>query len=165
MARLMGCSATTVISGAFALSGLLAGVAAVLWVSQRASVDPLDKAIAEGFARHKRRAAFLIHSFTPSMNGEDRAWHAGFLSRADETTAQALIAHVARSEAALALGLNEPCAIEDEDDWFIPVHAETRGVHHSLIEVRNDQLGGGDGVARWADLLADAIANRLEPDP
>ncbi|MDX1269004.1 MAG: c-type cytochrome, partial [Oceanisphaera sp.] len=31
----------TVISAAFALSGLLAGVAAVLWVSQRASVDPL----------------------------------------------------------------------------------------------------------------------------
>lgn len=41
IARLMGIRANTVISGAFALSGLLAGVAAVLWVSQRASVDPL----------------------------------------------------------------------------------------------------------------------------
>jgi branched-chain amino acid transport system permease protein len=41
VARLMGIRANTVISGAFALSGLLAGVAAVLWVSQRASVDPL----------------------------------------------------------------------------------------------------------------------------
>ena len=41
VARLMGIRANTVIAGAFAISGLLAGVAAVLWVSQRASVDPL----------------------------------------------------------------------------------------------------------------------------
>ncbi len=41
VARLMGIRANAVIAGAFALSGLLAGVAAVLWVSQRASVDPL----------------------------------------------------------------------------------------------------------------------------
>ena len=41
VARLMGIRANTVIAGACALSGLLAGVAAVLWVSQRASVDPL----------------------------------------------------------------------------------------------------------------------------
>ncbi|NOZ33637.1 MAG: branched-chain amino acid ABC transporter permease [Alphaproteobacteria bacterium] len=41
VARLMGIRANTVIAGAFAISGMLAGVAAVLWVSQRASVDPL----------------------------------------------------------------------------------------------------------------------------
>lgn len=41
VARLMGIRANSVIAGAFALSGALAGVAAVLWVSQRASVDPL----------------------------------------------------------------------------------------------------------------------------
>ncbi|UWR42823.1 branched-chain amino acid ABC transporter permease [Phaeobacter inhibens] len=40
VARLMGIRANTVIAGAFALSGMLAGVAAVLWVSQRSSVDP-----------------------------------------------------------------------------------------------------------------------------
>ena len=41
VARLMGVRANAVISGAFAISGLLAGVAGVLWVAQRASVDPL----------------------------------------------------------------------------------------------------------------------------
>ena len=41
VARLMGIRANTVISAAFALSGLLAGVAAVLWVAQRGSTDPL----------------------------------------------------------------------------------------------------------------------------
>lgn len=41
VARLMGVKANAVIAGAFALSGMLAGVAGLLWVSQRASVDPL----------------------------------------------------------------------------------------------------------------------------
>jgi len=41
IARLMGVKADAVISGAFAISGMLAGVAGVLWVAQRASVDPL----------------------------------------------------------------------------------------------------------------------------
>jgi branched-chain amino acid transport system permease protein len=39
--RLMGIRANTVIASAFALSGLLAGIAAVLWVAERGSVDPL----------------------------------------------------------------------------------------------------------------------------
>lgn len=38
--RLMGVRANVVIAGAFALSGLLAGIAAVLWVANRGSVDP-----------------------------------------------------------------------------------------------------------------------------
>jgi branched-chain amino acid transport system permease protein len=39
--RLMGIRADRVIAAAFALSGLLAAVAAVLWIAQRSSVDPL----------------------------------------------------------------------------------------------------------------------------
>lgn len=41
VARLMGVRANAVIAGAFAISGALAGAAGVLWVAQRASVDPL----------------------------------------------------------------------------------------------------------------------------
>ncbi|WP_206078306.1 branched-chain amino acid ABC transporter permease [Poseidonocella sp. HB161398] len=39
--RLMGISAGRIIATAFLLSGLLAGLAAMLWLAQRASVDPL----------------------------------------------------------------------------------------------------------------------------
>lgn len=39
--RLMGLRANTVVATAFAISGLLAGVAGILWVAQRGSVDPL----------------------------------------------------------------------------------------------------------------------------
>lgn len=39
--RLMGIKANRVIAVAFAVSGVLAGIAAVLWIAQRGSVDPL----------------------------------------------------------------------------------------------------------------------------
>ena len=39
--RLMGIKANHVVALAFAISGVLAGVAAVLWVAQRGSVDPM----------------------------------------------------------------------------------------------------------------------------
>ena len=39
--RLMGIRADRVIAAAFALSGLLAAIAAILWIAQRSSVDPL----------------------------------------------------------------------------------------------------------------------------
>jgi branched-chain amino acid transport system permease protein len=41
IARLMGINADLVISTAFAISGLLAGIAGVLWLFQRGSVDPM----------------------------------------------------------------------------------------------------------------------------
>lgn len=39
--RLMGIRANAVVATAFAISGLMAGVAGILWVAQRGSVDPL----------------------------------------------------------------------------------------------------------------------------
>ncbi|TDQ83841.1 amino acid/amide ABC transporter membrane protein 1 (HAAT family) [Dongia mobilis] len=41
VARLMGVNANMVISTAFAISGILAGIAGVLWLFQRGSVDPM----------------------------------------------------------------------------------------------------------------------------
>jgi len=38
--RLMGISANRVVSMVFLISGILAGIAGVLWVSQRSTVDP-----------------------------------------------------------------------------------------------------------------------------
>lgn len=43
--RLMGISANRIIASAFAISGALAGIAAILWVATRGSVDPLMGAI------------------------------------------------------------------------------------------------------------------------
>lgn len=129
---------------------------------KRLIFDPLDAAFAEGFARASRKAAFSIHTYTRRMTGgENRRWDAGFLCRRDMATAQALMDHVARAAPELQLAINEPYRIEDDGDWFIPHHAEPRGVRHSLIEVCNDQVGTKAQSARWAGLLSGAIRSVL----
>ena len=125
--------------------------------------EPLDTAISEGFKAAPRVAAFSIHSFTRQMQqGDRRKCDAGFLCRRDMTTAQHFVDSLGRTRPDLILAINEPYRIEDEGDWFIPKHAEPRGVRHCLIEVCNDQLESDTAVAHWADLLASSISEMLE---
>ena len=127
--------------------------------------EPMDRTIADAFASAPRLAAFSIHSFAPRIGDTNRPWHAGFLTRKSHATAETLMMSIARRAPELTLALNEPYQIGDASDWFIPQHAEARDLPHSLIEIRNDQLQTGDGVARWAELLADAITDLLEALP
>lgn len=125
--------------------------------------DPFNRAIDHAFAVSPRRAAFSIHSFTRQMrDGDRRIWDAGFLCRRDPDTAQTLLKSIGRSAPHLTLALNEPYRIEDENDWFIPRHAEPRGVRHTLIEVCNDTLQTKAQIARWSDLISRAIEEVLQ---
>ena len=132
----------------------------------RAVFEPFDAAVAEGFMRHPRCLALSIHSFTESLAGEDRRpWHAGFLARKDRETPRRLRDHMAKSAPDLAPAINEPYQIDDETDWFIPVHAERRGIAHTLIEIRNDGLRQAADIERFADLLSGAITSLPELQP
>ena len=123
---------------------------------------PYDKALTASFARAPRRAAFSIHSFTPVFGGRSRPWDVGLLFRRDEQTSAALAAILNELEPALSIGMNEPYQVDDVSDWFVPVHCETRGLPHSLIEIRNDHIETAEGQERWATLLATAIARWLQ---
>ena len=123
---------------------------------------PLDQALATELASDKRKAVFSIHSFTPELQGEQRPWNAGFLSRTDQATAMQLCEYVAGSNSGLNLTVNQPYQIEDDSDWFIPRYAERKQLTHCLIEVRNDQLQEPVGITRWADLLSGAIRSVVE---
>ncbi|MEL6264754.1 MAG: N-formylglutamate amidohydrolase [Pseudomonadota bacterium] len=126
---------------------------------------PMDRAIEEALARHPRRATFSVHSYTPELDGVARPWHAGMLTRRSPETAAALIASLRRQDPGLVLAMNEPYRIEDDGDWFVPRHAEPSGLPHCLIEIRNDEIAGDGGAARWAGLLATAITDLLETLP
>lgn len=91
-----------------------------------------------------------------------RPWHAGFLSRRSPAVVESLISAISKARPDVVLGRNEPYRIEDETDWFIPMHAEKRNLPHALIEIRNDQLRTPEDVEIWADLLALAIRDVLE---
>lgn len=129
---------------------------------RRAIFDPMNDAITSAFETHPRQAVFSIHSYTRHLQGQDRRWDAGFLTRQDQQSAHRLMAAIASAAPELNLALNQPYQIEDASDWFIPRFAEARGMRHALIEVRNDHLRDNAGIARWADLLAHAIQTVLE---
>ncbi|MEZ5931118.1 MAG: N-formylglutamate amidohydrolase [Alphaproteobacteria bacterium] len=123
---------------------------------------PFDRTVGAVLDRGHGKAAFSIHSFTPVFGGVVRPWDVSFLSRRDSVTSKVLARNVGRRNGDLVIGFDQPYQIEDESDWFIPQHAETRDLPHSLIEVRNNHLRSDEDIAAWASILADAIGSFAE---
>ena len=128
---------------------------------EKAIFAPMDQAINDAFSASQRIAAFSIHSFSPQLGGQSRPWHAGFLTRRSILTAKALIESLKGQRPSLKLAINKPYTVDDENDWFIPSHAEARGLMHCLIEVRNDQISDEPGINLWSDLLGTALSECL----
>jgi predicted N-formylglutamate amidohydrolase len=105
--------------------------------------------------RQAGRAAVLValHSFTPVFKGEARPWHAAVLYNRDPRFAHRLIA-LLKAEKEFTVGENVPYTVSDETDYTIPVHAERRGLHHVLIEIRQDLIADESGRSGWAARLA-----------
>ncbi len=106
--------------------------------------------------------AVSIHSFTPRMNGKSRPWDIGFLFRHPCSQGQRLVALCRSLWPELVVGENVPYCIEDSGDWFIPICAESRGIRHCLIEIRNDHLRSADGLNLWANRLSHLILKFME---
>ncbi|WP_437930167.1 N-formylglutamate amidohydrolase [Sorangium sp. So ce291] len=114
-------------------------------------------------ARRDRREATAIlsvHSFTPSMPGQDRPWHAAVLYGRDRRLA-ALFLEALRREPGLCVGDNEPYYVSDGGDYGIPVYGEARGLPAVLLEIRQDGLLSAEAVEAWAQRLA-AIYREIE---
>ena len=105
--------------------------------------------------RQSSRPAVLIalHSFTPSFKGVARPWHAAVLYHRDPRFPRRLLALI-KKEKGLIVGDNEPYSVRDETDYTIPVHGEQRGLHHALVEIRQDLIAEEKGQRAWALILA-----------
>ncbi len=105
--------------------------------------------------RQAGRPAVLIalHSFTPVFKGVARPWHAAVLYNRDPRFAHRLMA-LLNAEKEFTVGDNAPYSVSDATDYTIPVHAERRGLHHVLIEIRQDLIGDENGQRAWSALLA-----------
>ena len=97
------------------------------------------------------RASALIslHSFTPVFKGATRPWHAGVLYNRDARFAHRLKA-LLNEENGLFVGDNAPYIVSDASDYTIPIHAERRGLHHVLVEIRQDLIADESGQRAWA---------------
>ncbi len=123
---------------------------------------PFQAQVARLFMAHPRRIVLSIHSFTPSLGAASRPWEIGFLFRKDTETSAHLGRFINDAHPELNIGMNQPYQIDDTSDWFVPHHGEARGVPHSLIEIRNDQIRTTDNQARWADILVQAVTRYLK---
>jgi predicted N-formylglutamate amidohydrolase len=124
---------------------------------------PYHHAIDQTFARLRRLGReplfFSIHTFTPSLGGEDRRWDAGVLWNRDPRLAVPLL-RVLREGRDLLIGDNEPYSGR-EIAYTLNLHAGAAGLPHAAIEVRQDHCEDVSDLARWAARLAAALKGIL----
>lgn len=102
-------------------------------------------------------AMFAIHSFTPVMNGVYRPWQIGILSDTDRRIAEIMLSEF--RAAGYLVGDNEPYSGKAPQDFTIDHHAETTGLPHVGIEIRQDLIDDEAGVAEIAAQLHRIIVN------
>ena len=101
-------------------------------------------------------ALISIHSCTPVFAGFERPWHVGVMYDKDSRIALPLMNRL-RNNPGLCLGDNEPYSGRHSHDFTIDHHAESRGLPHVGIEVRQDLIATDEGAETWAHVLADGL--------
>jgi predicted N-formylglutamate amidohydrolase len=126
--------------------------------------EPYHKAVAarlHEFTRHGIVPALIaVHSFTPVLGSEARPWNVGILWDSDPRIALPLLARL-RSEPGLVVGDNQPYSGRHPSDYTVDHHADSAGLPHVCLEVRQDELLTPAGIARWAELVGRALADIL----
>jgi predicted N-formylglutamate amidohydrolase len=105
-------------------------------------------------------ALIALHSFTPVFKGASRPWHVGVLYNRDGRLAHQLLM-LLNANNGLLVGDNAPYGVDDATDYTIPVHAERRGLHHVLVEIRQDLIEDEIGQREWALRLGDLLPSAL----
>lgn len=131
---------------------------ALYWPYHRAIDEQIERLSNAGPA-----PAFVsIHSFTPVLNGESRAFQVGILWDKDESLRHIFLEGF--REAGYYVGDNEPYSGKAPQDFTIDHHAEPIGLPHIGIEIRQDLLRNKKGVAQIARVMhkiIESIPDRL----
>ncbi len=102
-------------------------------------------------AAHALRAIPVsIHSFTKLYKGKERSVELGLLFDRDAWLANLLV----KSFPGFNTQLNEPYGPKDGVMHLMNLHAAPRGLHHLMIEIRNDLIDGERGQQQWAQRLS-----------
>jgi predicted N-formylglutamate amidohydrolase len=123
--------------------------------------NEVDRQLAAFAARGVRPALFVVHSFTPSMNGVQRPWHLGVLWRTDERLPLRLLAGLRTLDGVLT-GDNEPYSARASYEYTLTAHADAHALPHCSLEIRQDLIGTRDAAIAWARRLAPAVRTAVE---
>ncbi|MGD8358698.1 MAG: N-formylglutamate amidohydrolase [Lysobacterales bacterium] len=126
---------------------------------------PYHRAIEDRLARFRARgvvpAMISLHTCTPVFDRVVRPWHIGVLWDKDPRIPVPLMEKL-REMDGLCVGDNEPYSGRHPHDFTIDFHAESAGLPHVGIEVRQDLVADEAGARRWAGILAEALSEILE---
>ena len=98
-----------------------------------------------------------VHSFTPVLNGISRPCEMGVLWDTDRMTAEIFV-HDLR-EAGFHVGDNEPYSGKSPQDFTVDHHAESIGLPHVGLEIRQDLIDDDEGVQEICKVLQRVIAS------
>lgn len=122
--------------------------------------DPYHDEIARQlqlFSERQVAPAFIsIHTCTPVFNNVVRHCHVGVMWDQDERIPLPLMGAL-RKDPDLCIGDNEPYSGRHPYDFTIDFHAESPGLAHVGIEIRQDLVSDRAGAKKWAGILGDAF--------
>ena len=101
-----------------------------------------------------RTLLISLHSFTPVFKGLRRDLDIGILFNRDPRLGHILL-ELLGAEPTLRVMANQPYAVSDQTDYTIPIHGETRGIPHVMIEIRNSLIEHEPDQLQWAGRFAD----------
>lgn len=104
-----------------------------------------------------------IHSCVPAMDGQRRPWHIGLMYNHDDRVTRAMLAALSGRRPWAVLGENQPYSGKDIG-FTVNTHAEPAGLPSLGVEFRQDLVTDAAGIADWAALFGDALAEVLEDD-
>ncbi|MGQ0664840.1 MAG: N-formylglutamate amidohydrolase [Pseudomonadota bacterium] len=141
--------------------------AAARGAREAALFHPYHDAIRERIEAIGRRGAVpavvSIHSCTPVFEGFERPWHLGVLWNRDPRLPVPLLERLA-AEPGIVVGDNQPYSARQGRGYTMARHAESAGLPHVLIELRQDLVDTRHGAERLAAILAAAL-RKLLADP
>ncbi len=132
----------------------------IYWPYHNAVASQVERLVAAG-----QPPVFVsLHSFTPVINGQNRPWEVGVLWDTDRATAEIFMQDF--RAAGFHVGDNEPYSGKSPQDFTVDHHAESIGLPHVGVEIRQDLIDDDEGVRRMGAVLQRIIASlpaRLKP--
>lgn len=102
-----------------------------------------------------------IHSFTPIYKDVPRPWPVGVIHGGNQTFTRTLFDALEADTQDMNVGWNEPYIATQGIYFTMGTHADQRGLHGTMVEIRNDEILDQIGVTRWAHQMARCLEGAI----
>jgi len=102
-----------------------------------------------------------IHSFTPTYMGIKRPWEIGLIPGIDERFTRAVFEALNENKEPMNVGWNEPYAADHGVHYTMDIHSDKRGLHGTMVEIRNNEIADEGGIDRWVKILGSAMKSAI----